>query len=252
MASTFEYSYAFARFYDIIYHQIRDSVDHDYFLNVINDTKGNVLEIGVGTGRFFTSALTAGADIYGIDISKSMIDVLRKKLDPKEHYRLTIGDATTMKLNKKFNLILAPFRVFSHIMDVDDQIKFLNNVWSHLKNDGKFIFDLFIPNPVLLHNGMHDVVDFEGEYEPGKKLRRTVTSVPDIVNQILDITMNIEWEEDNKWHNDVWNFKMRFYFRYELQHLIKLSKLKLLQIYGDYNKNALTKDSKEFVIICSK
>lgn len=42
----------FARFYDTIYHQMRDSADHDYFLNKIKSVTGPVLEIGVGTGRF--------------------------------------------------------------------------------------------------------------------------------------------------------------------------------------------------------
>ncbi len=252
MSQIFEYPDTFARFYDVIYHKIRDGVDNEFFLNTIKNTKGKVLEIGVGTGRFFISALQAGADIYGIDISKSMIDILKKKLNPSDHSRLTLGDAGITELNTRFNLILAPFRVFSHVLEVDDQLQFLNNVWNHLNDGGKFIFDLFVPNPELLYKGMHDVVDFEGEYEPGKKLRRISNSLPDIVNQILDITMKFEWQEGNKWLSDMWKMKMRFYFRYEIEHLIKLSKLKLLQIYGDYHMNALTKDSKEFIIICTK
>ena len=252
MSQTFEYPDTFARFYDVIYHKIRDGVDNEFFLETIKNTKGKVLEIGVGTGRFFLSALQAGADIYGVDISKSMIDILKKKLDPSDHFRLTLGDAGKMELNTRFDLILAPFRVFSHVPEVDDQLQFLNNVWNHLNDGGTFIFDLFVPNPELLHKGMHNVVDFEGEYEPGKKLRRTSSSIPDIVNQILDITMKFDWEERGKWHSEEWKMKMRFYFRYEIEHLIKLSKLKLLQIYGDYHLNKLTKNSKEFIIVCGK
>jgi len=151
------------------------------FLHLSKKISGRILEIGVGTGRFFTEALRAGADIYGIDVSKSMIEILKNKLDASDHCRIHTGDACTMKLNQKFRLIVAPFRVFSHIIDVTDQIKFLDNVWEHLDEEGKFIFDLFIPDPALLHNGIDKVVDFEGEYEPGKKLRRIVSSHPDIV-----------------------------------------------------------------------
>jgi ubiquinone/menaquinone biosynthesis C-methylase UbiE len=70
----------FARFYDTLYHQLRDGVDNEFFLNHILKADGKVLEIGVGTGRFFMDALNSGTDIYGIDISESMINVLRGKL----------------------------------------------------------------------------------------------------------------------------------------------------------------------------
>jgi ubiquinone/menaquinone biosynthesis C-methylase UbiE len=68
----------FTRFYDTIYHNLRDGVDNEYFQNEINLTKGKVLEIGVGSGRLFLNGLNDGTDIYGLDISESMLDVLRK------------------------------------------------------------------------------------------------------------------------------------------------------------------------------
>jgi len=215
-------------------------------------TRGRILEVGVGTGRFFTGALQAGADIYGIDISKSMIDVLKKKVDKSLHDRIYTGDACTMKLNKKFNLIVAPFRVFSHVIDVSDQLKFLNNIWEHLEKEGVFIFDLFVPNPELLYKGIDKVMDFEGEYEPGKKLRRITSSYADKVNQVLDITMLFEWEEDNQWLSGEWKLKLRYYYRYELEHLLRLSKLNLENIYGDYNEGQLNKNSREFIMVCSR
>lgn len=251
MTEIYEYPDYVARFYDVIYHQLRSGVDARYFLNKIKKTRGRVLEVGVGTGRFFAEALRAGVDIYGIDVSKSMVDILKTKVDTSEHYRIYTGDACTMKLNKKFHLIIAPFRVFSHLIDVSDQMKFLDNIWEHLENEGKFIFDLFVPNPELLHKGLDKVMDFEGEYEPGKKLKRIVSSYADIVSQIMDITMKFEWEENNQWLSKEWRLKLRYYYRYELEHLVRLSKLNLVQIHGDYNEGLLHKESKEFIVVCS-
>ena len=65
------YPEPFARFYDVIYSHLR-TVDRDFFLWAIRETRGPVLEIGVGTGRLFLDAINAGADIYGIDISLTM------------------------------------------------------------------------------------------------------------------------------------------------------------------------------------
>jgi hypothetical protein len=59
-----EYPQNYARFYDLIYHQLRDGVDNDFFHNQISQVKGKILETGVGTGRFFVDALNQGADIY--------------------------------------------------------------------------------------------------------------------------------------------------------------------------------------------
>ena len=252
MQHNYEYPDYFARFYDVIYHQIRSGVDTQYFLDKIKNTKGKILEVGVGTGRFFAEALHAGADIYGIDVSKSMTDILKKKVHSSEQFRIYTGDACTMKLNKTFSLIIAPFRVFSHLIEVSDQLKFLENIWEHLEQGGTFIFDLFIPNPELLHKGIDKVTDFEGEYEPGKKLRRITSSFSDIVSQILDITMLFEWEENNQWLSREWKFKLRYFFRYELEHLLSLSKLNLVHIYGDYNEGSLNKKSKEFIIVCTR
>jgi SAM-dependent methyltransferase len=252
MINSFEYPDFVARFYDVVYEKVRSDVDTGYFINKILGTKGSVLEIGVGTGRLFTEALAKGADIYGIDISKNMIDVLKKKLAPEDHYRVIIGDAGKMKLGLKFDLIVAPFRVFAHVFDTEDQIAFLNNVYDHLNDNGIYIFDLFVPDPRLMAEGIDNLTDFEGEYEPGKKVRRTVSSKTDIVNQLLDVTMRFTWDEDNRQMEKIWKLKMRLFFRYEIEHLVRLSKLTLVNIFGDYNENPLCPSSNEFVIICSK
>jgi SAM-dependent methyltransferase len=251
MTQIYEYPDFVARFYDVIYHKLRSGTDTQYFLNKIKNTRGRVLEVGAGTGRFFAEALKAGADIYGIDISKSMTDILKTRIDAKEHFRVQTGDACTMKFKNKFQLIIAPFRVFSHLINVSDQMKFLDNIWEHLEKDGQFIFDLFVPNPELLHKGMNKVRDFEGEYEPGKKLRRIVSSYADNVSQLMDITMKFEWEENDQWLSREWQLKLRYYYRYELEHLIKLSKLNLVHIFGDYHEGLLNKESKEFIVVCS-
>jgi SAM-dependent methyltransferase len=252
MSRKFVYPDFVARFYDLIYNKIRSGIDTEYFVNEALSAEGKVLEIGVGTGRLFIEALEKGADMYGIDISRSMIEVLTTRLDPKEHYRIKVGDAVNMKLDKKFNLIIAPFRVFSHILETKNRIAFLNNVYEHLNDGGRFIFDLFIPDAKILATGIDNLTDFEGEYEPGKKFRRTVSSTADIINQLLDITMKFEWDEDGRKIMKEWKLKMRFFFRYELEHLVSMSKLTLDNISGDYQGSPLNDDSKEFIITCRK
>jgi SAM-dependent methyltransferase len=247
-----EYPPSFARFYDVIYHQLRDGVDHDFFMNEVGKSKGNTLEIGVGTGRFFVEALHNGHDVYGLDISRNMIEVLKSKLEPREHYRVSHQDMLDFSFDMQFDLIIAPFRVIMHIPEKKDQILALNNVCRHLKPNGRFIFDTFVPDLNQLINGLHNQVDFDGEYVPGKKLRRMVSTKPDLINQVIQVFFTLEWDEDETLKTEVWDLPLRFFFRYELEHLIERSDFSSYRIYGDYKGRPLNESSKEFIVECKK
>lgn len=247
-----EYPKIFARFYDLIYSKLRDGVDNQYFLNKIKNTKGKVLEVGVGTGRFYIDALNAGADIYGIDISPEMINVLKNKLDKKYHYRVSVQSMQNFKLDNTFDLIIAPFRVFSHITEVKEQIESLNHVYNYLNPGGTFIFDLFVPDLSQILNGLNNVVDFDEEYEPGKRCKRTINTNPDLITQNLNLEFLFEWDDDKGTKKEKWKVPFRIYFRYELEHLVERSKFTNYKIYGDYKGNELNSKSKEFVMVCEK
>lgn len=248
----FEYPEVVVRFYDIIYESMRNSTDHSYYLKKILESDGPVLEIGVGTGRFFCNALEKGVDIFGIDVSERMLQKIKSKTKKEDHFRIQHQDARTLSLGKKFNLIIAPFRVFSHILLIEDQLKVLNNIFNHLENNGKFIFDVFVPAPSRISKSTEPTVDFEGEYKPGKMIKRTTSVEPDYINQISLVTMKFEWEEEGNVKEDSFEFPFRYYFRYELENLIARSSLRLDKMYGDFNETKLTKGSNDFVIVCSK
>jgi SAM-dependent methyltransferase len=240
------------RFYDVIYGRLRSHVDETYFLNQMSKFGGKILEIGVGTGRLFSQALKNGADVYGLDVNGKMIEKAKEKIAPKNHHRLYVQDAVTMQLPHRFTLILAPFRAFSHVIDVEDQIRCLNRIHAHLEPGGRFIFDLYVPDLGILTSGIQEQVDFDGEYEKGKRLVRTVSSNSDMASQTSNVRMKFEWDEAGQTREAEWSFLMRNFFRYELEHLVRLSKLKLEAIYGDYRENPVNKDSKDFVLVCRR
>jgi SAM-dependent methyltransferase len=239
-----------ARFYDVVYRQVRDAADKSYYVDKLVSCGGPCLEVGVGTGRIFLEALGKGADVYGADNSEEMLTVLRAKLEPRHHHRIIPSDLVDMNLERRFSLIIAPFRVLSHVVDIDDQIRALNAVSDHLVPGGLFIFDLYVPNLKLLLDGLSPTVDFDGEYAPGKRLRRTTSATSDLLTQITSVTMRFDWEDDGGRHSRNWAFPMRFFFRYELEHLIARSRLKLKMIYGDFSESPLDSRSKEFVVHC--
>lgn len=253
MKKNSEYPKYFARFYDTIYCEIRDAADRNYFLNTIRSANGKVLEVGVGTGRFFKTALMEDADIYGIDTSKDMLSVLYDKIASEDHHRISLQNAIDFNFNFKFNLIIAPFRVMMHVMEIEEQIQAINNAYDHLEPGGTFIFDTFVPDLKYIIKGFEDFVDFEGEHEEGKMLKRTVSSYPDLINQIILADFTLEWEEnDQQIHKEKWAVPLRFFFRYEIELLMERTKFENFDILGDFKGNPLNKNSKEFIVVCKK
>lgn len=242
----------FARFFDLIYHQMRDAADHDYFLNKMKRAAGPVLEVGTGTGRLFKDALESGIDVYGVDISPAMLEVLMNKIPPHEHHRVEVQDISKLVTKRKYNLIVAPFRVFMHLTETEKQLGSLNNIYKALEPGGTFIFDTFVPDMKMLYEGLDRVKDFEGEYAPGKKVSRIVSMQADVVKQLSHITFTFEWDEDGDKRIKEWHTDLRLFFRYELEHLVARSKLSLVNIFGDFQENELDKHSKEFIVICRK
>ncbi|MFH2024536.1 MAG: methyltransferase domain-containing protein [bacterium] len=249
---THEYPAQFARFYDVIYHHARDGVDNEFYLDKIRQTNGKVLEIGVGTGRFFMDALALGADITGIDISPTMLNVLKTKLSPEQHQRISRQSIVDFHFDERFDLIIAPFRVFMHLLEKEEQIAALNNVYRHLNPGGRFIFDTFAPNLKQLIEGLDQQVDFDGDYEPGKRLKRIVSTKPDLIRQLINIHFRLEWDEDHQTMFEDWDFPLRYFFRYELEHLVERSDFAEYKIMGDFEGHELSQNSKEFIVICRK
>jgi SAM-dependent methyltransferase len=241
-----------ARFYDLIYSKVISGEDSGYYLKQILKTQGPVLELGVGTGRIFVEALKQGADIYGIDANGSMIELLKTKIDEKYYHRVKVQDAINLNLDNRFDLIIAPFRVFSHFIEVKEQFRVLNAVFDHLNPNGQFIFDVFVPNLKLITGGIKEMMDFDGEYEKGKKIKRITSMEADPLNQISHVKMKYVWEENGKEIEKEWAFPMRYFFKYELEHLIARSRLTLVNIFGDYQEHPLEANSKEFVVVCQK
>ncbi len=242
-----------ARFYDAIYAQVRDGTDNAFYLGRMAAAGGPVLEVGVGTGRLFAEARRRGIDAWGIDASPEMIERCRAKLAPQDRERVAVADAVRLRTDRRFALVCAPFRVLSHVHDTADQLRLLDAVHDALAPGGTFVFDLYVPNLELLLEGMPELADFDGEHEPGRRLRRVVSSRPaDLSRQTSRVLMRFLWDEADGERRAEWEFEMRFFFRFEIEHLVARSRLALESIHGDFEGGPLDAESKEYVVTCRR
>ncbi len=196
MKDRYQYPEVMVRFYDAVYDNMTSLADKEYYINKMMNTGGPVLEIGCGTGRLFCEALKREADVYGIDQSELMLNKLKEKIDSKEHFRVQLADAKEFISVQKYKLIIAPFRMFQHIIITEDQLKILRNVKENLETGGIFIFDVFNPDINIIGKGYQETLQSETEYKPGRIIRRYHKAKPDLLNQCINVTFRFEWQED--------------------------------------------------------
>jgi SAM-dependent methyltransferase len=107
-------------------------------------SKTDVLELGCGTGRVTSELAGLVNTIVGVDISQTMIDRARQKVG--EGASFILGDITSLRLERQFDLIIAPFRVMQaleHTAQVDGLFTVIR---SHLAPGGLAILNVFKPN----------------------------------------------------------------------------------------------------------
>ena len=121
-----------------------------FYVENIPSQKTNVLELGCGTGRVIVPLSQYCKSICGIDLSDIMIAICEEKLEkeriPSSKVTVTVGDITDFNLKQKFDLILAPFRVFQNLETNGEIEGFFECVRKHLAPQGTCILNVFNPN----------------------------------------------------------------------------------------------------------
>jgi SAM-dependent methyltransferase len=126
--------------------------DVDYYVRVARRSRGPVLEYGVGNGRVALAVAGAGIEVFGVDLSRSMLDDLEQKLaklPPKVRARVQVqhGDMRALRLKRRFPLVIAPFNTVLHLYERSDFEAFFGHVREHLEPEGRFVFDFSVPQP---------------------------------------------------------------------------------------------------------
>ena len=179
--------------------------DIDYYVRLARQSKGPVLEYGVGNGRIALHVARAGVDVYGVDLSRPMLDDFeeRLKLEPKQvraRVSLAEGDMREFDLRRRVPLVYAPFNCFLHLYTRPDVEAFLARVKAHLAPGGRFVFDFSVPHgedlsrdpersfgsPKIRHPTTGELVKYAERFEY------------DRLRQLLLIWMEFEPEEGGK------------------------------------------------------
>ena len=251
-----------AEVYDAVYGDRRRH-DIDFFVGHSRQAGGRTLELGCGTGRVLIPTASAGCEITGLDLSTRMLRKCREKLSRQPHevqqrVRLIKGNMTDFDAGDMYALVTTPFRPFQHLITSDEQRACLTCANRHLVPGGLLILDLFHPLPTRLAPYPGHDVEVEDTPETtladGRRLRRTFrTTGFHRHEQYNDIEMfYYVTHPDGRREKHVQAFPFRYFFRYEVEHLLELCGFRVVDLFGNFDRSPLSSDSPEMVFVAEK
>jgi SAM-dependent methyltransferase len=229
-----------------LYDLLSDGVAGDVaYFSKLAAKAGRVLELAAGTGRVTIPMARAGAKVTGLELAQAMLDAAAEKLtsekpELRKRVKLVQGDMRDFDLGT-FPLIVIPFRAFQHLSDVKDQRACLECCREHLTRQGRLVVNLFDPHLRILGNNVDingSAVKLFGEKKlpDGQRVLATSSRVTcpeeqrfeeEIIYELFDKQGRSQWRRSRK-------IQLRYFFRYEMEHLFELCGLQIVQLEGGF------------------
>jgi SAM-dependent methyltransferase len=240
-----------ARFYDAAYAALGNvGPDADFYRRLARESGGPVLELGCGTGRVLLPIAAEGLDCVGLDASAAMLDALRAKPGAAA-LELVCARMQDFDLRpRRFALVFSAFRAFQHLCRVEEQLCCLARVREHLAPGGVFAFDVF--NPRLDRLAQPEEPEAEDvRFALGSlEVVRHVSARRDAARQVLHVAMRYECRDGGRLVGEERAvFDMRWFHRFELEHLLQRAGFARVEILGDFDGSPVAADSPALVAL---
>ena len=232
--------------------------DIDFFIELAMEAQAAgqpVLELACGTGRVAIPIAREGVRVAGLDLNASMLARAREKGADLENVCWVEGDMRAFSLPERFGLIFIPFRSFQHLLTVDDQLSCLRCIREHLAPGGRLAIDIFNPDIVAIAQWM---TTKKGGLQRHARQRpdavRWETRSYDLARQEVDTTFIDETLSDegavlSRVYRDL---KLRYTFRYEMEHLLLRSGFEIEALFGDFFGSAFEDFSPEMIWVARR
>jgi SAM-dependent methyltransferase len=251
-----------AKYYDGAYAAKQDLVDLPFYLDLAEQSRGPVLEIACGTGRVLLPIARKGIAICGVDNSQPMLDILHQNIgrEPQEvRRRVTVhqGDMRSFRLNRKFPLVMIPFRPMQHMFTVEDQVAALKTAAAHLTDTGTLVFDVFYPKFDMIWAKVGEEapeMDWTSSSDPTKLVRRFFRKdAIDKINQIFSFTFIFRtYQSGDLILEETEAFRLCYYTYPHLHALFLLAGLEPVAEYGSFAKTPLDNSAEQMIFLLRK
>jgi SAM-dependent methyltransferase len=253
---TRDYGPAESHLYDSAYAILREpSGDASFYRALAREAQGPVLELGCGSGRVLLPIGRDGIECMGLDASREMLERFREK-GPPSNLTLVEGRMENFDLRpRRFRLVYSAFRAFQHLLDVEDQLACLAAVHRHLMPGGRFAFDVFSPRlDRIALESEPEAEDVRFADPSGEEVVRFVSLRRDRATQRQVVTFRYERRprEGGGPESVVAESSMRWFFRYEVEHLLARAGFGIENLYGNFDRTSYTSQSPEMIFVSRK
>ena len=249
-----------AQVYDIFY-EAGPELEVEFYLELMRECDGPVLELGVGTGRVAIPAALEGHSIVGIDLNAPMLDVAKAKAAKVGPLRGTLdliqGDMAELSLPyREFGLVIIPGNSLGLVLTEQTQLATMVAAADHLKPGGVLAFSMYnaVAEMIECNDSEHFLLGVVDDARDRQRYILSGINHFDTERQINDCTQIIETVSDD---GDVLQRQelrvvTRYLTRTQATSMAAKAGLQVERIYGDFNRSEHTDSSDEMIFVCRK
>ena len=243
----------YAKYYDADYAESKSDIP--LILDVASTGKKCVLELACGTGRIVRPLCEHGYEVFGIDVSRSMIEIAEKQLAlHKLKAQLTVADMLRPYEIPEVSLAILAANSFQLVTEEVDRVSLCENVYNVLEPGGKFYVDLMNPTEQRLSS-------YDGQLRLGRAFKteenhdamRFHVQKHDERSQLVYVTFLVDvTQPDGLLRRTVFSFTNRYLYFKELEILLTKTGFVIEEVFGDYDKTPFKEDSKRQIVVAEK
>lgn len=222
-----DYAYYYNAFYrDKNYNA--EATQINYLMKKYGTNISKIINFGCGTGKHDIELTRLGYQCTGIDVSSLMIDIARENaLQEKLSIDFGIEDIRRYEPQLQYDAVISLFHVMSYQTKNDDILSAFQSARKSLKSGGVLLFDVWYGPGVLSDKPSVRVKEIEDEENRLVRIAKpTMHEKENIVDVCYEILVIHKETGNTRVINEVHN--MRYYFRPELELLLKCAGFELI------------------------
>jgi SAM-dependent methyltransferase len=246
---------AYSAYYDLLYR------DKDYggetrfvvdALRRLGVERGDILELGCGTGRHAEHLAAAGYRVHGVDLSPSMVERAQARVGASgDRLSFEVGDVRCVRTDRIFDAVVSLFHVASYQTGNGDLDDMFRTATAHLQPGGVFLFDFWYGPGVLTDRPAVRLKELSDAHVDILRIAQP-TLLPNENRVDVDYTVLVTRRSDGTLHRIRETHRMRYLFMPEIERLARDNGMVVRRACAEMSERPLGFDAWTGTVVATK